>query len=164
MPDSEKSERLSKTRQKAEPNEYKLPEDITQSRTWQKKRVRKSDLARYKEDMLLLHAPEALRNAFESLCAMARKKDLGAIRLILEVFGYVERRGGVSFTQQIINAVNANQLDLQRAIGFDQFVRAVAEARRNAQQQSGTTPALEAPDNSHKDQIPLAEFVELASG
>jgi len=108
---------------------YQLPEYLRSSRVLKRRRISKKDLPNFKEQMLLLHAPEALRSAFQSLCIMAQKEDLGAIRLLFEIFGYIEKKSGITVTQQILNAQMASS---DPGAGFDQFVRSVHEARNGA--------------------------------
>jgi hypothetical protein len=120
------------------PSRYEIPEHLRFSKLLKRKKLSKDDLAQFKEKMLLLHAPEALRLAFQGLLSLAHKEDLGAIKLLLEVFGYIERKGGINVTQQVVATSQSGTTD-----SFDSIVRRLYAAR-NGGRQVGPMEAMEA--------------------
>jgi hypothetical protein len=78
--------------------------------------------------MMLLHAPEAQRLFWQALLGGMQAGDKDFVRMGGEIFGLVQKAGGITVTQQLLqqNVVAGAQSPV---MGYDAFVRSLAEAR-----------------------------------
>jgi hypothetical protein len=105
-----------------------VPAYVQDSKILQKRKVTKRTLPSFTEAMMLLHAPEAQRLAWAALLNGADAGNKEAVRTILEIFGLVQKSGGFTLNQQILQQNAAAGVE-SPVKGFDAFTRELAEAR-----------------------------------
>ena len=109
---------------------YALPDYLTKSTLLKKRRVKKHQLPGYKEQLLLLHAPNMLPLLMQKVTELIQAGDKDIIKQALAMWGLVEQKGGgFTVNQNMYNTtanVSAEGLQVQ---GFDALVRSVHEAR-----------------------------------
>jgi hypothetical protein len=106
-----------------------VPECVRESRVYQRRKVTKRKLPSFTEAMMLLHAPEALRLYWEALLNGLKAGDKTALETAGEIFNYVRGKGMTfNLTQQMLAQQQAAG-ETAPVVGFDAFVRQLAEAR-----------------------------------
>ena len=106
-----------------------VPDYVKQSRVFQRKKVTKRKLPSFTEAMLLLHAPEALRLYWEAILEGLKARDKHALDAAGEIFNYVKGKGmTLNVTQQMLQQNTAAGLE-SPVVGFDAFVRQLADSR-----------------------------------
>jgi hypothetical protein len=104
-----------------------IPDYIAQSKLLRRNKVTKKSLPSYTEAMMLLHAPEAQRLFWKALLEGLDSRDKEFVRMAGEIFELLKKGPGISITQQILQQnLSGNN---GTAMGFDAFVRQLAEAR-----------------------------------
>ena len=94
----------------------------------QRRKITKRQLPTFTEQMMLLHAPEAQRLFWKGLIEGLSRGDTKTMEMMADIFKLIQRGGGISITQQILNNQTAAG-ETAPVVGFDAFVRQLTEAR-----------------------------------
>lgn len=106
-----------------------VPDYIKESRVYQRRKVTKRKLPSFEEAMLLLHIPEMSRLYLEAVCEGLKERDKTALEHAGEMLNYVQRKGiNINVAQQMMQQ-NAVAGATAPVVGYDAFVRQLAEAR-----------------------------------
>jgi len=136
-----------------------LPEYLTKSRLLRKKKIGKSQLSGFTEQMMLLHAPESQRLFWKALIEGLSIGDKEAMRMAADIFKLIQKGGGMTVVQQMYSATSTVSSEGTQIQGFDQFVRSVHEARTGAKMLP--PPADDVRVSDVFNLTPIAEVVDV---
>lgn len=100
-----------------------LPEFLSQSPILAKTRVKRNGLAKYQEQIHQAYAPALLPLYYRKLYELLSKGDREALRIMGDIYGLVQAKGGINVTNQLFNA----NMNGQAPVTMDSIVRRICE-------------------------------------
>lgn len=109
-----------------------VPEYIANAKLMKKKRLRRGQLDKFTEDMMLLNIPHAHKIFWVSLAKQMLKGHMGSLELFAKMVKMITSPGTISITQQMVAQQQGGQT-AGAAMGMDAFVRQLALDRSGGQ-------------------------------
>lgn len=111
------------------PPPAQIPDFIKNAPVLSKQRLRRGQLAKYKEQLNQAYAPALLPLYYQKVHELLQRGDKEALRIMGDLYSLVEAKGGVNVNTQVFNSAVAGG---QQPVSMDMIIRRLSEQKQQS--------------------------------